>query len=109
MNTCAGRNESGRSSSLKVGETRWLSIWIPCEGSTFVRKVTEAPKMRRWWNRRHLHKDLVCNWRDLPHAVRNCHQQGGHYNRTQGKCTEDERESDGIIIAKRSGNADGAK
>jgi hypothetical protein len=110
MNACTGRNESERNSSLEIVETRWPSICIPCEGNTSVRKVTEAPKMHRRGGSGDMYiRTWYATGETLLSPLRNYRKQGRHYNRTHGKCAEGQRESDGIILARKSGNADGVK
>lgn len=110
INEFAGRNESERSSSLEMDETQWPSSWIPGEGNMLVRTVTN----RRTAHWRGGSDDMqtriwFANGETLLTPLRNQRKQGKRYNRTNGKCADGERESDGVIVAKKSGNLDGAK
>lgn len=110
MSELTGRNESKRSSSLEIVELWWLSPWIPGEGNTSVRKVTETPKMhQRGGSDDMLTRIWYATGETLLTPARNSRKQGKQYNRGRGKSVDGERESEGLIIAKKLGNAGGAK
>lgn len=110
MNECAGYNESERSSSLVIVEPRWPNVCIPREGNMSVRKVTHTPKTHRRGGSDDMHIRIwYATGETLLTPERKSRKQGRHYNRTNGKCADGERESDGVIVAKMPGNAGGAK
>ena len=49
------------------------------------------------------------DWRSLPHPWKKFQEQGRSYNRINGKRTDDEKATDGFILAMKVGNATGAK
>ncbi len=110
MNKSAGRNESKRSSSLEIVETRGPNPCIPDEGNTSVRKVTDTPKMhRRGGSDDMLTRIWYANGEALLTPARNCRKQGRSYNCESRKLVDGERESDRQIVAEMLSNVSGAK
>src|SRR5688572_26472302 len=110
MNEPAGRNESERSSSLEMVETQWPSSWIPGEGSTLVRTVTNTRTMHWRGGSDDMQTRIwYANGEALLTPDRNIRKQGKHYNQMDGKCADGERESDGVIVAVKLRNGSGAK
>lgn len=110
MNECAGYNESERTISLEIVDTRRPSIWIPCEGNISLRKVTETRKILRRGGSDNMHTRICyANGETLLLPVRNYRCKDQRYNCQSRKCGEQQRESDRQIVTKKLSNVSGVK
>jgi hypothetical protein len=106
----AGRIGKRTQCSFEISVIRWPSLWTPGEGKMYVRKVTDAPSTHR---RSGSDGMLTRIWNATGeirlNPGRKNRKLGRHYNCGRRKCAEVERKSEGLVVAKKLRNGNGAK